>query len=145
MQPFSLGCWAREWCSKHEERGGGGWRVGDDYEKQPLLRTRLYPVLIWQKENLSSHPAGKHLCTLRAMHVLNAECRFPNFSFSLPERLWFRDTDTDNSSRTSNLRQIVLGPPHLLCPLPGKRWGPHSSHSGLCSNVTSSNVDPDPL
>lgn len=33
------------------DRGGGRWGVRDDYEKQSLLRTGLYPMLIWQKEN----------------------------------------------------------------------------------------------
>lgn len=116
-------------------------------------------MLIWQEENSSSRPTRKHLRILIiAKPMLNAECKFPNFYLS--ERLWFRDTD--NSSGTSDLKQILplvpLSHPSSLSAVPRICWtqvsllhmccvhrnhrGHPLSHSGLCSNVTSSNVIP---
>lgn len=103
-------------------QGWGSMGSKGCYETQSLLRTGLYPMLIWQKGNSSSCPTRKHLCILIAKPMLNAECRFPNLY--LPERLWFRDTD--NSSRMSDLRQIPplapLSHPRSLSAVPGIHW-----------------------
>lgn len=50
-------------------------------EKQSLLRTRLYPMLIWQRENSSSLPTSEPLCILIAKHMLILNADVPTSLF----------------------------------------------------------------